>query len=399
MKELIKNKNLKYIFIMIIFFSISFGLWNNFRLLWLEENSLDPSEISRVMSLATFFGAISIIFISLKISMTNIKKLLSATLLIRIVSYLILYIGYQHLPTRVIAILFIFDIASYTVGYLAIYPLITRIIKNDKIYSYRKLTTYICQDLGVLLGGILLGFTIGNYIFDYNSFLLIALICLIIAFLSLSKVKLNEKIHYKNISVKDYLKILKKDKIDSLYLFYTLIGNISYNCALGMQMLILNNILDISSKSATFYFLLMGIIADIFGILALKKLTPKNDYLTILLKFGPRMLGYSLVFIIPTKEMTLIAITISLFLTTAYEDKTDAIYLNRIDTKYQLLFSNIRELVGSLGNAIGLYLTGILFVFGSKYIFGVAALIGYFQIALALYLVYLKKRYKKIVLN
>lgn len=391
MKELIKNKNLKYIFIMIIFFSISFGLWNNFRLLWLEENSLDPSEISRVMSLATFFGAISIIFISLKISMTNIKKLLSATLLIRIVSYLILYIGYQHLPTRVITILFIFDIASYTVGYLAIYPLITRIIKNDKIYSYRKLTTYICQDLGVLLGGILLGFTIGNYIFDYNSFLLIALICLIIAFLSLSKVKLNEKIHYKNISVKDYLKILKKDKIDSLYLFYTLIGNISYNCALGMQMLILTNILDISSKSATFYFLLMGIIADIFGILALKKLTPKNDYLTILLKFGPRMLGYSLVFIIPTKEMTLIAITISLFLTTAYEDKTDAVYLNRIDTKYQLLFSNIRELVGSLGNAIGLYLTGILFVFGSKYIFGVSALIGYIQIALAIYLVYLRK--------
>ncbi len=391
MKDLLKNKNLKYIFIMIIFFSISFGLWNNFRLLWLEENNLDPSEISRVMSLATFFGAISIIFISLKISMTNIKKLVSTTLIIRIISYLILFIGYQHLPTRVIAILFIFDIASYTVGYLAIYPLITRVIKNDKIYSYRKLTTYICQDLGVLLGGILLGFTIGNYIFDYNSFLLIALICLIIAFLSLSKIKLNEKIHYKSISVKDYLKILKKDKIDSLYLFYLFIGNISYNCALGVQMLILTNILDISSKNATFYFLFMGIIADIFGILALKKLTPKNDYLTILFKFGPRMLGYSLVFIFPTKEMTLIAITISLFLTTAYEDKTDAIYLNRIDTKYQLLFSNIRELVGSLGNAIGLYLTGILFIFGSKYIFGVAALIGFIQIVLAIYLVYLRK--------
>lgn len=86
MKDLLKNKNLKYIFIMIIFFSISFGLWNNFRLLWLEENNLNPSEISRVMSLATFFGAISIIFISLKISMTNIKKLVSTTLIIRIIS-------------------------------------------------------------------------------------------------------------------------------------------------------------------------------------------------------------------------------------------------------------------------------------------------------------------------
>ena len=391
MKELIKNKNLKYIFIMIIFFSISFGLWNNFRLLWLEENSLDPSEISRVMSLSTFFGAISIIFISLKISMTNIKKLLSVTLLIRIVSYIILFIGYQHLSTRFIAILFIFDIASYTVGYLAIYPLITRVIKDDKVYSYRQLTTYICQDLGVLIGGILLGFTIGNYVFNYNSFLLITLICLVIALFSLSKVKLNNKIKYKEIKTKDYLKVFKKDKISNIYLLYIFISDLSYNCALGMQMLILTNILDISSKNATFYFLLMGIIADIFGVLALKKLTPKNDYLTILLKFGPRMLGYTLVFIFPSKAMTLIAITISLFLTTAYENKTDAVYLNRIDTKYQLLFSNIRKLVGNIGNAIGLYLTGILFIFGSKYIFGVAALIGYFQIALALYLVYLRK--------
>lgn len=397
MKELIKNKNLKYIFLMIIFFSISFGLWNNFRLLWLEDNGLSSNEISKIMSLATFFGAISIIFISLKISMTNIKKLLSITLLIRIISYLILYLGYNYLETRLIAILFIFDISSYTVGYLAIYPLITRVIKDDKIYSYRKLTTYICQDLGVLLGGALLEFTIGNYIFNYNSFLLITLICLILAFIFLTKVKLDEKVHYQNISVNDYLKVLKKDKIDNLYLLYILIGNISYNCALGMQMLILTNILDISSKSATFYFLLMGILADIFGILALKKLTPKSDYLTIIIKFGPRMLGYFLVFLFPTKEMTLLAMTVSLFLTTAYENKTDAIYLNRIDTKYQLLFSNIRELVGSLGNAIGLYLTGILFVFGSKYIFGLAALIGLVQIALALYLIYLRNNERKIL--
>ena len=96
--------------------------------------------------------------------------------------------------------------------------------------------------------------------------------------------------------------------------------------------------------------------------------------------------------------MTLIAITVSLFLTTAYENKTDAVYLNRIDTKYQLLF-NIVRLIVSLGSTIGLYLTGILFAFGPKYIFGVAALIGCFQIALALYLVYLRKKYKLYFFN
>ena len=61
-----------------------------------------------------------------------------------------------------------------------------------------------------------------------------------------------------------------------------------------------------------------------------------------------------------------------------------------------ILFSNIRKLVGSFGNAIGLYLTGLLFVFGAKYIFGVAALIGYVQIAIALYLVYLRKNNDRI---
>ena len=96
--------------------------------------------------------------------------------------------------------------------------------------------------------------------------------------------------------------------------------------------------------------------------------------------------------------MTLIAITVSLFLTTDYENKTDAVYLNRIDTKYQLLF-NIVRLIVSLGSTIGLYLTGILFAFGPKYIFGVAALIGCFQIALALYLVYLRKKYKLYFFN
>ena len=110
---------------MIIFLSISLGLWNNFRLLWLENNALTAEEIGKIMSLSSLFGCIAILFISLKIDMNRIKEMVGWTLIIKILAQLILFLGYQHLSTKVIASLFIFDIASYSVGFLGIYPLIT----------------------------------------------------------------------------------------------------------------------------------------------------------------------------------------------------------------------------------------------------------------------------------
>ena len=80
MKYILKNKNLKYIFFMIIFLSISLGLWNNFRLLWLENNALTAEEIGKIMSLSSLFGCIAILFISLKIDMNRIKEMVGWTL-------------------------------------------------------------------------------------------------------------------------------------------------------------------------------------------------------------------------------------------------------------------------------------------------------------------------------
>ncbi len=388
--HILKNKNLKYIFLMIIFFSISLGLWNNFRLLWLEENGFTTSEIGKLMSLASFFGCISILFISLKVDMNKIKRMVEWTLVIKLLSQLVLFFGYSYLPLKVIAILFIFDVASYSVGFLGIYPLITRIEKNENIYSYRKLTQYIFQDVGVLVGGILIGNSIGNFVFSYNNFLLISIFSLCIALAFLVAVKLDEGRCLKTVGFRDFFEILKHDKIQVFYFIYSIVGNTSYYCALGMQMLILTNVLDYTVQDATFFFLIMGIIADIFGIIALKKLTPKNDYITIFLKLGFRMIGYTVAFIFPTNKLILFAIMIALFTSTAYENRTDGIYFNRFDTDYQLVASNIRNLINKLGETLGFFLAGFLFPFGVSWIFGVAAVVGFIQLGVGWYLVYLR---------
>ena len=388
--HILKNKNLKYIFLMIIFFSISLGLWNNFRLLWLEENGFTTSEIGKLMSLASFFGCISILFISLKVDMNKIKRMVEWTLVIKLLSQLVLFFGYSYLPLKVIAILFIFDVASYSVGFLGIYPLITRIEKNENIYSYRKLTQYIFQDVGVVVGGILIGNSIGNFVFSYNNFLLISIFSLCIALAFLVAVKLDEGRCLKTVGFRDFFEILKHDKIQVFYFIYSIVGNTSYYCALGMQMLILTNVLDYTVQDATFFFLIMGIIADIFGIIALKKLTPKNDYITIFLKLGFRMIGYTVAFIFPTNKLILFAIMIALFTSTAYENRTDGIYFNRFDTDYQLVASNIRNLINKLGETLGFFLAGFLFPFGVSWIFGVAAVVGFIQLGVGWYLVYLR---------
>lgn len=390
MEHILKNKNLKYIFLMIIFLSISIGLWNNFRLLWLEENGLTAEEIGKIMSFASFFGCLSILFISLKVDMNQIKNMVSWTLIIKILSQIILFFGYHYLPLKLIAILFIFDIASYAVGFLGIYPLITRIEKSEDIYSYRKLTQYIFQDIGVLIGGLFIGFSIGSFVVSYNSFLFISICSLVISLFFLNMVRLDDTQHLKTVGFRDFVKILRHDKIQIFYFLYSIIGNTSYCCALGMQMLILTNLLDYTVKDATFFFLVMGIVADIFGIVALKKLTPKNDYITIFLKLGFRMIGYTVAFCFPSHEFILLAIIIALFTSTAYENRTDGIYFNRLDTDYQLVASNVRNLVNKLGETVGFFLAGVLFPFGASSIFGVAALIGFVQLGIGWYLVHLR---------
>lgn len=395
MKNILKNKNLKYIFIMIIFLSISLGLWNNFRLLWLEENLLTAEEIGKIMSLSSFFGCIAILFISLKVDMNRIKEMVSWTLIIKILSQIILFLGHQSLPTKAIATLFIFDIASYSVGFLGIYPLITRVEKNEDIYSYRKLAQYIFQDVGILVGGLLLGVSIGKFVFSYNNFLLISILSLVIALIFLNRVKFDQTEHLKQIHFYDFFQVIKKDRIQIFYFLYGIIGNTSYYCALGMQMLILTNLVDYSAKGATFFFLVMGIIADIFGVIALKKLTPKNDYLTIFCKLGFRLIGYTVVFLFPCKQFILMAMITALFTSTAYENRTDGVYFNQLDTDYQLVASNVRNLVNKLGETIGYFLAGILFPFGASPIFGVAAFTVFIQIGIGWYLVYLRLSHSK----
>lgn len=199
-------------------------------------------------------------------------------------------------------------------------------------------------------------------------------------------------IQKKSIELKETLKYISKDKIVKIYVLDYLIGNIAMNTGLGLKMLMLTNILKFSDSTATKYLLLVGLLADLIGIIVLKYLTGKNDYISISIKFGIRFLLYSLVFLTNNLVVCFVAITWSILIQTAYENITDAPYINRVDNEYQMLFTNIRYIVGLIGTSIGLYFAGVTYNMGIRYMLGLSAFFMIFQISIAYYAIYLRKK-------
>ena len=391
MVKKVLNKNENKILLMLAFFSISIGLWNNFRQLWLEDNSFSVSNISNIISLGTLISVIAIAFIGKYVKLNKLKNTLVVVLVLKFINMLFLYIFNKSNLLSVINILIIIDIVTEYITITSVYPLITILNKSGTLYSKRRLTEYLFRDIGILFGGVFIGKTISGILIDYNVCLIISNIFLLISIFVITTIKLDTR-DEKNENKNSCFKIILKSKIIYLYLIYVLIGTIAMSTALGLKMLVLTNYFGYSDNVATNYLLIIGLLADIFGIVALKYLTPKNDYLTITIKFGIRFIGYILAFISNNLIITIIAISWSIFISTSYENICDGVYINRLDNKYQLSFSNICHIIRFLGESIGVFLCGMMYEIGLRYMFGLSAIFMIFQLGIAYYLINLRKK-------
>ena len=387
-----KVKEEDKILIMLAFFSISVGLWGNFRQLWLQDNNFAVTNISNILSIGTFISCVIIALIGKYVKLDKLKNMLVIVLIIKLINMILLYTLNHTMSMQLINLSIIIDIVTEYIIITSIYPLITTIVKTGTIYSKRRLTEYLFRDIGILFGGIFIGKSIAGLIVNYNVCLLIANIFLLFSFTALLNIKVNNSTKNKHEEIS--LKHIFKDKILNLYSIYVLIGTIAMSTALGLKMLTLTNYFKFSDNVASNYLLIVGLLADIFGIIALKYLTPKNDYLTVTIKFGIRFLAYVIAFISNNMVISLIAITWSIFISTSYENICDAVYINRLENKYQLSFSNICHIIRFLGEAIGVYLCGLMYEMGIRYMFGLSALFMIVQISLAYYLIYLRKKEK-----
>lgn len=387
-----KIKSENQILIMLAFFSISMGLWENFRQLWLQDNNFTVTNISNIISIGTLISVLGIMFVGKNIKLEKLKSFVSISLMVKFLNLILLLSLNNRGNTSIINLSIILDVLT---GYLvttSIYPLITTILKDNTIYSKRKLTEYLFRDIGILVGGLLIGKNIIGVLIDYNMCLLISIIFLAISIIVIFNMSACKEVKAESSEKVQILKYISKSRIQVIYEIYTFIGSMAMMTALGLKMLTLTNYFAFTDNQATNYLLIVGLLADLVGILALKFLTPKNDYITVTIKFGIRFLAYTIAFLSNNIIITLIAITWSILISTAYENICDGYYINQVPNKYQLALTNFRYIVRYLGEAAGVFLCGIMYEIGLRYMFGLSAFFMIFQIGLAYYLIYLRKR-------
>lgn len=378
---------------MLATFSISIGLWENFRQLWLQDNGFSATEVSNITSFGLIVSVLGILLVGRTVKMRKIKQFMVVTSIVRTANLLLLFfINFSELRWLIDACIVI-DVLAGALIITSVYPMLTTVMKSNGAYSRRKLVEYLFRDIGILIGGMVIGQQVGNWVVDYNACLMIAVVFSVLSVVTVSRLKF----HFTEPAVKSRFSIVRyviKSRLQRTYMLYSFLAATAFMASIGLKMLMLTDYFNFSAGLATNYLLVAGLAADVIGILALHYFTPKNDYLTMTIKFGIRMLIFIGAFFSDNLFLCFIALTWTLLSSTAYENISDGYYINAVDNRHQLRYNTLKYVVSYTGNALGMFLCGQMFELGIEYIFGLSALLIVVQLVVAYYLIYLRQSKK-----
>ena len=392
---IIKNKNILYneniLMITYALMSFSIGIWANYRSLWLESRNISLDNISLILSISFICSAIISIIISLVSSKIKIKNLMIEIILIRVVSLLILRYT-NNLYTLIVCVLL--SIICELIYMLSSYPLLSFIDDTDEGYKKKITIEYLSNDIGIIMCGILFGFSIGNYIINYDSFLIISLISSLLSIIffiyyndkNILRRKDNNTLQ---ISIKNIFSL----KSNRIYLFSCFFVRVSYGLVFDFIMIILTNKLNFSLSLASIFIIasnMIGNLACIFFNRLSDKLSVKKS---ILLKFGIRAVFYLLAFSFNTFLSFILCICISYITSKILDNKVTGVFIRENSNKDKFLFENIRYFIECLGEGVGAYLAGLFLNISLRILFLYASIITIIQTIILIYNTRFIKKY------
>ncbi len=377
-KGFLKLSEEDLLMIVLAFMSFSIGIWRNYRQLWLENVGFDVQSISRVLSIALTCSAIISFVISIYSTRVKVKNVIVLTGTLRALAMLVLLLNSN---TYIIKVCMLVCIMCETTFSIAFYPLLTTVNKEKKAFAKQALINYIAKDAGVIVCGLLIGVTVGNIIFDYNSCLFLAMISTILSILFLMLFNGNKTYNKRNVlPLKKALKNLIKSRVNNYFLFSQFIMNISYGMVFGLVMIILTNYIGFSVSIASIFI----IVCNLIGSYTCSLFNRYGDNLSFkastLIKYGSRALAYLIAFLMPNALSFVVAMIIAHVSARILDDKINGTYITRIDTNSQFLFGNIRYFILSLGEGIGTYLAGFMLEISFRSLFLGAAVFTILQI-------------------
>ena len=175
-------------------FSLSGGMFYNFQELWMIENNLSIKTIGIVLSLCALIS-VSVRFLSSNlISQNRIKRFTEKMLLFKAIVIFSLFILHGTGLNILIKFLIMLDYALDVEIVTSMYPMITMVSKDNKLYTIKEIIYDALYYSGVFFSSFMLGKTFFNYSIGYNFYLLISSSIIILSYFTLKKTDLSNSV-------------------------------------------------------------------------------------------------------------------------------------------------------------------------------------------------------------
>ena len=373
------NKDIKKLLFVNIFLAFADGIFYNFLELWLSSNDLSTSTISTILSIAAVV-TVSVIFLSTNlIKPHKLKNFIIILMGLKSIILALLFILYQSNLNVLIKMLVMIEYAIDVEICASMYPLLSKINKDDKLYAKRKLLYEISYYIAAIISGFLLGKNISYLNITYNTYALIGSISILISAIILIKTNIKQyekkKITNQNNDILfQLIKKIKNDKVSMNYLLFIIFNDISYYTLVGILMTILTKEIGLSPTTAAYTKLAFCILSVSLAVLILYKLTCKNNYINISIKYIGRIIFYLIPAIYPHKYTILLGLAFTVLTSSIYANIIDAPYINRFTSDEQLAFSNLCNMLGYFCKAIGTLICGYCLIYSLQYNFIIATI-------------------------
>lgn len=347
--------------------SFSFGVWSNYRQLWLKNIGFDVSSISKLLSVSLICSSIIIFIISFFSNKINLKKLITLSLIFRTLSlFTIMFVDDNY----IVKVCMLLCIMCENIFVLTFYPLLSLVNKSNYIYKKQVSINYFAKDSAIILCGLLLGLTIGKYTIDYNTCLFIVYVCTLISTVIMLFFK-NDYFIQKNKFKKFFESVfgIFKDKRINYYLLGQFICEVGYNMIFGMLMLLLTDYLNMGVSIASIFIIVCSVLGSIISKLLSKKSDDFSLFKSYLIKYGTRILVYLCAFIVNKPVIYVFSICISYITTKILDDKVNGTFIREISDDSRFLFGNIRYFILNIADGIGVFMAGVLFDISLSYLF------------------------------
>ena len=384
-----RKRKVNILMMVLAFMSFSTGIWSNYRGLWLQTVGFNITDISRIISVGLVCSAVISFVISSFSTKIKVKNVITLAMIFRIIAMITLMFVREEYIIKTCMLLGIMCEYIFSISY---YPLLSFIDKSDETYKRKNIVNYVANDIAVIGCGLLIGFTLGKFVFDYETCLLLSTACSIAALIFLLLFKDEEvKKKKESITLVKSIKSIFKDKINNIYLLDQLFVYISYGIVFDLMMIILTEYIGFEVSFSSVLIIACNFIGTVLAILFNKHGTKLSISISTVIKYGSRTLAYLIAFLMNNRLSFIIAIIVAYVSSRILDNKTSGVFIERVEKEYQFLFSNIRYFAVCVGEGIGAFLAGVLLGHSIKVLFLGAFIFTLLQTLVLIYLDKLKK--------